>query len=330
MTDVLLSQLAHVEITSNKPQESVDWFVDVLGLELTTTEGQSAYLRGWGDFLHHTLVVTEGDEPALDHVGWRTYGPTDVDTIAQRIDPSLAEGLGWVDASVGHGRSFRFRAPSGHVNEVFWETELYEAPPELQTDMRSRPQKYTGRGAAARYIDHVTINSHQINDELAWYAANLGHRHTASITPEPGVSFFSTLTCNAIRSTHDLAIVPDAPFARGRLNHVAFRVDQKLDVERAADIFLANDTPLEFGPGIHGMDEIQYLYVREPGGIRIEINSGGWQNYMPDWVPPDHLPHEGPTSYFRNVLMPDSMMESFPPLEVAREHFTAIGQFGEE
>src|SRR4051794_17808931 len=95
MTDVLLSQLAHVEITSNKPQESVDWFVNVLGLELTTTEGQSAYLRGWGDYLHHTLVVTEGDEPTLDHVGWRTYGPADVDTIAQRIDPSLTEGLGW-------------------------------------------------------------------------------------------------------------------------------------------------------------------------------------------------------------------------------------------
>jgi hypothetical protein len=28
--------------------------------------------------------------------------------------------------------------------------------------------------------------------------------------------------------------------------------------------------------------------------------------------------------------MPDSMMDSFPPLEVAREHFTAIGQFGDE
>jgi hypothetical protein len=30
------------------------------------------------------------------------------------------------------------------------------------------------------------------------------------------------------------------------------------------------------------------------------------------------------------VLMPDSMMESFPSLEVAREHFTAIGQFSDD
>ena len=42
MSEVLLSQLAHVEIVSPKPEESVRWFVDVLGLELTTQEGQSA------------------------------------------------------------------------------------------------------------------------------------------------------------------------------------------------------------------------------------------------------------------------------------------------
>ena len=46
---------------------------------------------------------------------------------------------------------------------------------------------------------------------------------------------------------------------------------------------MANDTPIEFGPGIHGLDEITYLYVREPGGFRIEINAGGWVNTMPDW-----------------------------------------------
>jgi catechol 2,3-dioxygenase len=58
---------------------------------------------------------------------------------------------------------------------------------------------------------------------------------------------------------------------------------ERLDVERAAEVFMAHDTPIEFGPGIHGCDEITYLYVREPGGFRIEINSGGWENAMPDW-----------------------------------------------
>ena len=84
------------------------------------------------------------------------------------------------------------------------------------------------------------------------------------------------MTCNAIRSTHDLGLVPDFAARPARANHIAYRVDQRLDVERAAEVFMANDTPIEFGPGIHGIDEITYLYVREPGGFRIEINSGGW------------------------------------------------------
>ena len=94
MSEVLLSQLAHVEITSPKPEESVRWFVDVLGLEQTTQEGQSAYLRGWGEWLHSSLIVTEGPAPALAHIGWRTYGPGGCghDRAAHR--PRARRGLG--------------------------------------------------------------------------------------------------------------------------------------------------------------------------------------------------------------------------------------------
>jgi catechol 2,3-dioxygenase len=78
---------------------------------------------------------------------------------------------------------------------------------------------------------------------------------------------------------------------------------------------MANDTKLEFGPGIHGIDEITFLYVREPGGrARIEINSGGWENYMPDWGCKDWLPHQGANVMWRNQSFVQSMMESFPPL----------------
>jgi hypothetical protein len=44
-------------------------------------------------------------------------------------------------------------------------------------------------------------------------------------------------------------------------------------------------THIEVGPGRHGMGEQTYLYFREPGGIRLEINSGGYRNYQPDWQP---------------------------------------------
>ena len=315
MSEILLSQLAHVELISPKPEETTRWMVDVLGLEETTREGQSVYLRGFAEWLHSSLVVTEGPEPGLGHIGWRTYGPEDPEIVAKRLEGSGHE-IGWVESSVGHGAAFRYHAPAGrHVHEVFWETEKYQAPAEkAEPDFQNRPQKFPGRGASVTYLDHVTIGTRSIVDDIAFYKT-LGHRHTAEIDAQPGLNIFSTMTCNAIRSSHDLGLVPDFSGATERVNHIAYRVDQRNDILRAAEFFMANDTPIEFGPGIHGLDEITYLYVREPGGCRIEVNSGGWINTMPDWEAPIWHPSQGGTTFWKNVEMPQSMMESFPPVE---------------
>ena len=328
MSEVLLSQLAHVELVSPKPQETVDWMVNVLGLEETAREGQSVYLRGWAEWLHSSLIVTEGPETKVEHIAWRTYGPEDPELVAQRVDPDLA--IGWVDESVGHGRAFRYHAPHGrHVHEVFWDVERYVAPPEkAEHDFQNRPQRFPARGAGARYIDHVTIATPDIPGDIAFYRT-LGQRQTAQISPEPGFTVFSTTTCNAIRSTHDLALVPDFSGATARSNHIAYRVDQRLDVERAAEVFMANDTPIEFGPGIHGIDEITYLYVREPGGHRIEINSGGWENYLPDWEPTIWNARQGGTTLWKNLAMPESMMECWPAAEGTREQMQTTQLFVE-
>ena len=324
MSEILLSQLAHVELTSPKPEETVRWMKDVLGLKETTREGQSVYLRGWAEWLHSSLIITEGPRSEVVHVGWRSYGPEDPDLVAKRVDGDLA--VGWVDESVGHGRAFRYRAPfGGHVHEVFWEAERYQAPPEkAEPDFQFRPQRFSTRGAAARYIDHVTVATPNLQGDIDFYKT-LGQRNTGQIHPEPGFNVFSTLTCNAIRSTHDLALVPDFSGATGRANHIAFRVDQRGDVERAAEAFMANDTPIEFGPGIHGVDEITYLYVREPGGFRMEINSGGWVNAEPDWETKIWAPHQGGTTLWKNLPMPDSMMECFPAVDATAAQESEAG-----
>jgi catechol 2,3-dioxygenase len=311
MSEILLSQLAHVELISPKPEETAKWMVDVLGLEETTREGQSVYLRGWAEWLHSSLVVTEGARSEVAHIAWRTYGPDDPETIAKRLE-GTGQDLGWVDSSVGHGPAFRYKSPVGqHVHEVFWETELYEAPPEnVEHDFQNRPQKFPARGTGAKYLDHVTVASPDMHKDIEFYKT-LGQRHTAQIDAEPTFTVFSTMTCNAIRSTHDLGLVPDFGFT-GRANHIAYNVDQRLDVERAAEVFMANGTPIEFGPGIHGVDEITYLYVREPGGFRIEINAPGWINAMPDWKATKWTTNQGGTTFWKNVAMPESMMESWP------------------
>src|SRR5881275_2306143 len=142
MSEILMSQLAYAELISPKPEETVAWLVDVLGLEETTREGQSVYLRGWAEWLHSSLIVTEGPEPALGRIGWRAYGAGDPELVAKRMEDA-GTGVGWVDARPGRGAAYQYRAPhGGHLHEVFWEVERYQAPPEMvEPNMLNRPQK---------------------------------------------------------------------------------------------------------------------------------------------------------------------------------------------
>jgi catechol 2,3-dioxygenase len=313
MSERLLSQLAHVEVFSPVVDESVAWYTQVLGLEETAREGQSVYLRAWGEDFHSSLIVTEGPTAGLGHIGWRTAGPDDVETIARRLDGE------WVDESVGHGRAYRYRGPGGQTHEVFWDVERWQAPPELAGDFPGRPQRYTGRGVAVRYLDHVTVGTPDVLAEGRWQAENLGMTFTDYIVLKGvhnGNDFvvFGTATNH---HTHELGFVPDPTGVPGRVNHVAFWLDQRADVERAANVLLGSDNRIEFGPGVHGIDEITYLYVREPSGLRIELNSGGRRLLQPDWQTREWTPEQGATSFYRNIGMPESMMESFPSPEAA-------------
>src|SRR5262249_53099374 len=127
-----ISHLAHAEIITPKLEESVKFFKEVMGLEESGREGQSVYLRCWGDYYHHSLVLTEGPQPALGHIGWRTHGPEELESAVQQIE-ATGQGEGWHEHTPGHGRAYHFRGPGGHLNEIFWEVERYVAPPELHS-----------------------------------------------------------------------------------------------------------------------------------------------------------------------------------------------------
>ncbi|MDM5196777.1 hypothetical protein QUF79_01590 [Fictibacillus enclensis] len=68
---LILPSLAHVEMYSPKPYETLWFFKELLGMEESHREGQSVYLRAYEDFYHHTLKITKGEEPGLGHVAWR-------------------------------------------------------------------------------------------------------------------------------------------------------------------------------------------------------------------------------------------------------------------
>ena len=87
------------------------------------------------------------------------------------------------------------------------------------------------------------------------------------------------------QKSYDLTYTRDATGTRGRLHHIAFFVDQREDVLRAADIFLEHGVVIESGPHKHAIQQTFFLYTYEPGGNRIEVCAGGFLIFDPDHEP---------------------------------------------
>jgi catechol 2,3-dioxygenase len=85
-------------------------------------------------------------------------------------------------------------------------------------------------------------------------------------------------------------------------------VDHREDVCRAAEILAENGIFIEAGPAKHNTSQGFYLYSYEPGGNRIEINSGSYLVFAPDWEPVTWDEQERATATYWGAPLPDSFI----------------------
>src|SRR3954463_9837328 len=113
-----LAHLAHVELLTPKPAESLHFFVNVMGMTESGRRGDSVYLRGWDDYEHHTLKLTASKIAGIGHFAYRASSP---DALQRRVGIIEASGLGkgWHDGDLGHGRTYAFTTPDGHHMEIY-------------------------------------------------------------------------------------------------------------------------------------------------------------------------------------------------------------------
>ena len=112
-----IAQLVSVALYSPKPDESVAFFHDMLGMEISHREGQSVYLRAYEDYYQYTLKITESKEAGLEELTWRTSSPESLDKVAARIE-ATGLGTGWAENDYAHGRAYKFKSPDGHQQKV--------------------------------------------------------------------------------------------------------------------------------------------------------------------------------------------------------------------
>jgi catechol 2,3-dioxygenase len=277
-----LAHIGHAELLTPEPERSLRFFVDALGMEQEAVDGQSVFLRGWGDYQRYSLKLTEAPEPGLGHLALRARSAESLARLVAAVE-AAGRGIGWIDGDVGHGPAYRCTDTDGHILELYYETERYEAPPQLRPALRNQPQRYTGRGAAVKRLDHVNLLATDVAACREFSTDVLGFRHYEGIVLDDGSEAGAWLSLSI--AAHELIYVADARHAQGRLHHLAFWVDTREEVLRAADLFIEHLIPIEFAPSKHTISQGLFLYVFEPGGNRIEVTSGGYFVYDPDQEP---------------------------------------------
>ena len=140
-----VGHLAHAELLTPAPAESLAFFVDLLGMEQEASDGGSVYLRGFGDYERYCLKLTEAPAPGLGHIALRARSAAALERRASALERS-GRGIGWIEGDVGHGAAYRFTDPDGRLFEVYHETERYQPPEHLVPAMLNQYQKRTGRG----------------------------------------------------------------------------------------------------------------------------------------------------------------------------------------
>jgi catechol 2,3-dioxygenase len=149
-----VAQLAHVPLFTPRPDATLHFFKDLLGMQESARAGQSGYLRAYEDHYHHTLKITESAQPGLGHIAWRTASSEALQRCAERLQAD-GQGDGWTEGDLGYGPAFRLRTPDGHPMGSSGRL----AAGALQMTRRPRcstaPSAGPTQGVPVRRIDHV-------------------------------------------------------------------------------------------------------------------------------------------------------------------------------
>jgi len=277
-----LAHLGHHAIFTPTPDETLRYFVDLLGMDIVAQDDGVCFLRTFGDYERWSVKLTAADHAGLEYASWRMESPAALDRRVAWLETNGHAG-GWVDQDLGAGREYEFRDPDGHVFHLYYDTERYVAPEGKRPVIPLNHQAYVGRGANVRRVDHLNLLARDVRANREFWETGFGLRTYEIIREDDGVERGAWMSSSF--QGHELIYTQERTSGSGRLHHYAYLVDTREEVLRAAEIFADARIYIEAGPSRHTAIQGFYLYTREPGGNRLEVANGGYLVFDPDSEP---------------------------------------------
>ena len=286
----LLAHVGSVELLTPTFDESLRFFVDLMGMDEVGRRGDSVYLHTWDDYERFSIKLTASEKSGVGRTYVRAASAEALEEVVGRVGEFGGGGV-WVEDELGLGPVYLTEDPDGHRYGLYWETERYVAPPERAPSLKNQAARFPGRGANVRRLDHVNFLASDVVANSEFIGSSLGALRTEQIlTPDgpPAATWFTFSD-----KSYDIVYSGDWTGSRGRLHHIALATDTREDILRAADVCLENGVHIETGPHKHAIQQTFFLYVWEPGGNRVELcNAGARLVLAPDWPLVSWTPEE--------------------------------------
>jgi catechol 2,3-dioxygenase len=269
-----IMRIGRAEIKVLDLEQSVDYYTNVIGLDVVGSSEGKVYLKAWDEFDHHSLILQEADSAGLDHVAFKVESEEDLAQFEKKVEQF---GLTLKRISKGtrlaEGEAIRFELPTGH------QMELYHDIKQLGTrtgTLNPHPWPEGLRGIAPHRLDHLLLTGDDVENVTRFFTEALDLHQSEKITTVEGETMVGSFMHARNGKPHDIAFIkgPDK-----KLHHAAFFVDNWYDVLKAADILSRNDVQIEVTPTRHGITRGETVYFFDPSGNRNEAFASGYITY---------------------------------------------------
>ncbi|AKP46073.1 catechol 2,3-dioxygenase [Bacillus smithii] len=266
-------RLGRLELRVYDLEKSVDYYTNVIGLEVTARDENRVYLKAWDEYDHHSIILQKSDSAGMDHMGFKVKDVYELEKLEHKIEQfgctltRVPKG-----SRIAEGEAVRFQIPTGHMMELYTDMEFVGVK---TGSVNPDPWPEGLKGIAPHRLDHALLTGDDLKTATRFFTEVLEFKQSERIISVDGEdlvgSFLSTTN-----KAHDLAFVkgPDAKF-----HHAGFYVDNWYEVLKAADILSKNEIQIEVTPTRHGITRGQTVYFFDPSGNRNEAFASGYMAY---------------------------------------------------
>lgn len=240
-----IREMGYVALATRDLKASIKHAEDILGLTVTETKGNKAYLTARDT--HHEVIYIESDVDGVDHFGLVAQNADELGAIHEKVVAAGYQVLANTPIEDYHDTGFAFVGPQGYT----WHVYVGHQAVDLNRGSFG-PDRYG-------HINIKTPDSIEMRDFLI----NIFNFRVSDQIGDDAAFF---LRCNT--DHHGIAIMK-APHVK--LHHYAFQTQSIADLGRLGDRLARAGSRLSWGPVRHGAGHNIAAYYLEPNGTVVEL-----------------------------------------------------------